>query len=70
MSSPVIYVPPEQPLVDVINLMAEKNIHKIPVVEFGKVAGIVTTTNLLRIFSMSTSEEMQNMYHRLLDKIR
>jgi len=67
MSSPVIYVPPEQPLVDVINLMIEKNIHKIPVVEYGKAVGIVTPASFLRLFSASTNKEMQNMNRRFLD---
>ena len=62
MSSPVIYVSPEQPIADVIKLMAKNAIRKIPVIENGKACGIVTTTNLLRLFSTSTSEEMEEMY--------
>jgi len=62
MSSPVIYVSPEQPIADVIKLMIKNKIRKIPVIEYDKVRGIVTTTNLLRLFSTSTSEEMKKMY--------
>ena len=62
MSSPVICVSPEQPIGDVIKLMTKNSIRKIPVVENGKACGIVTTANLLRLFSRSTSEEMKEMF--------
>jgi len=69
MSSPVLHASPDHSVLDVVDLMAQKNIRRIPVIEDGKVVGIITGTNFLRLFSRCTDEEMKNMYQRFLEKI-
>ena len=69
MSSPVIHVSPNQSVVDVIDHMSKKNIRRIPVVENGKVVGIITGTNFLRLFSRCTDKDMKNLYQRFLERI-
>ncbi len=50
MSSPVIYVVPNQSVADIIDIMANKEIRKIPVIDNGKVVGIISGTEFLRLF--------------------
>ena len=48
MSSPLITIGPEQPLREALNLMYEKNIRRVFVVEDGKIIGRVTQTGACR----------------------
>lgn len=47
MSKPVISVPPDMPILDALNLMRREHIRRTPVIKDGKLAGIVSTTDLL-----------------------
>jgi CBS domain-containing protein len=48
MSTPVTTVNPVDEVVFVFRLMAEKNIRRLPVVDGGRLVGIVTERDLLR----------------------
>lgn len=48
MASEVITTTPEAPLESAVDLMSRKGIKRLPVVDGGKVVGIVTRTDLLR----------------------
>ncbi len=48
MSTPAISVDPEGELVDAARLMLEEKVGSLPVVEHGRVVGIITETDLLR----------------------
>ncbi|MGI0061769.1 MAG: CBS domain-containing protein, partial [Nitrosotalea sp.] len=52
MSTPLIMIDPEETLWELAELMKQKQIHKVPVVEHGKLVGIVTATDLTRICSL------------------
>jgi len=69
MSSPVIHVASNQSVADVIDLMANKEIRKIPVIDSGKVVGIVTGTEFLRLFVQSNDEELQKVYQQYLKRV-
>lgn len=45
-------VPPEEPLVSVVSVMALRKLGSAVIVESGKVAGIFTTTDALHAFAM------------------
>lgn len=47
MSSPVITVKPETPIMEALDLMRNRNIRRMPVVRDGKMVGIVSATDLL-----------------------
>lgn len=47
MSSPVITVKPETPIMEALDLMRNRNIRRMPVVRDGKMLGIVSATDLL-----------------------
>ncbi len=48
MSSPLITIPPETDLRDAINLMTERRIKKLPVVEDGNLRGLLSITDVVR----------------------
>ena len=47
MSQPIITVLPTSPVPEALNLMREKYIRRLPIVENGKLLGIVTNQDLL-----------------------
>ena len=49
MTTPVITVTPETPVQEAARIMAEKKIGGLPVVQAGKVVGIITETDLFRV---------------------
>jgi CBS domain-containing protein len=49
MSREVITVPPTAPVVDALRIMSHNDIGRIPVVQDGKVVGIVTRTDILKV---------------------
>ena len=69
MSSPVIHVSPEQSVADVIDIMANKEIRKVPVIDNGKVIGIVTGTEFLRLFVQATDKDMQQAYQQYVKRV-
>jgi len=48
MTQPAICVAPDTPLTDVVRLMERHRVKRLPVVEQGKLAGLVTRADLLR----------------------
>jgi len=69
MSSPVIHVSPEQSVADVIDIMANKEIRKVPVIDNGEVIGIVTGTEFLRLFVQATDKDMQQAYQQYAKRV-
>ena len=69
MSSPVIHVSPNQSVADIIDIMANKEIRKIPVIDNGKVVGIVSGTEFLRLFARATDDDMKKAYQRYVKRI-
>lgn len=69
MSSPVFYVTPFQTITEVIQLMAKKNIRRIPVIRDDIPIGIVTATDLVRLFSSCSGEEIKEIYEQFIKRI-
>jgi CBS domain-containing protein len=57
MSSPVIHILADESVVNAADLMEKKKIRKIPIFQNGRVAGIITATDLVRFFRFSAIEE-------------
>jgi len=49
MSEPPVTITPDETMIDAIRMMSDKKIRRLPVVSDGKLAGIVTERDLLRI---------------------
>lgn len=69
MSSPVIHVSPNQSVADIIDIMANREIRKVPVIDNGRVVGIVSGTEFLRLFVQSTDEDIKKIYQQYVKRI-
>ncbi len=69
MSHPLIGVDPEESVWTVADLMYARGVKKIPVIDGDTVVGIITATDLVNQFAVSTEEDMKNMYYQSLAKI-
>jgi Zn-dependent protease/predicted transcriptional regulator len=49
MTKEIITLPPEAPVIDALRIMSAKDIGRIPVVADGKILGIVTRTDILKV---------------------
>lgn len=69
MSKPVITIPPEMPIIEALNLMKREHIRRAPVLQDGKLVGIVSDKDLLNASpSPATSLSVWEMNY-LLSKI-
>lgn len=69
MSSPIIHVTPTASIMDVADLMAKKKLRKIPVIDGFQVVGIITSTDLLNLFTLLTEDDFKNLYKNYLRNI-
>ncbi len=69
MSSPLTHISSNQSVADVIDIMANKDIRKIPVIDEGRVIGIVTGTEFLRLFVQASDEDMQQAYKQYVKRV-
>jgi acetoin utilization protein AcuB len=69
MSAPVISVPPTMPISEALNLMRRENIRRAPVIQDGKLVGIISETDLLNASpSQATSLSVWELNY-LLSKV-
>jgi len=61
MSSPLITISPSGTASELAELMKEKNIHKVPVIEGNQLVGIVTATDLIRKCIIDSGLEMRQI---------
>ena len=66
MSSPLITIDPEETVWEASELMKEKTIHKLPVKENGKIVGILTTTDIVKISSVGSDSQMRKICDQIL----
>ena len=55
MTSDVVWMTPETPLAEVAAAMSQERFHRVPIVENGKVIGIITSLDLLSEFALATN---------------
>jgi CBS domain-containing protein len=56
MSAPAVTISPKRPVHEAARLMVAENVNRLPVVEKGKLAGIVTRADIVRAFTRSDTE--------------
>lgn len=69
MSSPIVHVSPNTSIMDVADLMVRKKLRKIPVIDGLNVVGIITSTDLLNLFTLLTEDDFKNLYKNYLRNI-
>lgn len=62
MSSPVIHVTPDESIIKVAEIMESKNIRRLPILDQGKVVGIISTTDLAILFSMCYEDDLRKIF--------
>ena len=70
MSSPLITIDSEETIWEASELMKEKSIHKLPVKENEQIAGIVTTTDIVKISSVGSDSEMRRICDQILLRMK
>jgi CBS domain-containing protein len=61
MGTPVITVPPQQPVSDCLRLMTEHRVRHLPVLENGKLVGIVSIGDLVNWVISAQSATIDNL---------
>ncbi|MDE1727691.1 MAG: CBS domain-containing protein [Thaumarchaeota archaeon] len=70
MSTPLVMIDPDESLWELAEMMKQKQIHKVPVVENGKLVGIVTATDLTRICSLGSDSEMRRICTEIIARMQ
>ena len=69
MSSPIISVISDDSILKAVELMLEKRIHKIPIIDNEKIQGIVSATDLMVILSMLNENQIYSAVKGQIEKI-
>lgn len=71
MSSPLIVINSDETVWELAELMKQRRIHKVPVVnEEGRLVGIATSTDLTRICSVGSESEMRKICDQILLRMK
>ena len=70
MSSPLITINPDETVWELAQLMKVKRIHKVPVIDKGKLIGIATSTDLTRLCSIGSDSEMKRICEQILLRMK
>ena len=69
MSSPLISINSDETVRMAADLMHDRRIRKIPVIDDGKVVGIITATDIVNLLAVSVEEDIRDMYFHSIAKI-
>ncbi len=69
MSSPIISVTSDNSILKAVELMLEKRIHKIPIIDNEKIQGIISATDLMTILSMLNEKQIYSAVKGQIEKI-
>jgi predicted transcriptional regulator len=68
MSQPLIHIHPEESIIDVTKIMTYKNIHKLPVIINDEILGMISSSDIVVIFSMLKNESLAEIFRAYLHK--
>lgn len=69
MSSPLFSINSDEPIRIAADLMHDRGIRKLPVIDDGKVVGIITATDIVNLLAVSVEDDMRDMYFHSVAKI-
>jgi CBS domain-containing protein len=70
MSSPLIVISPEETVWELASLMKTRRIHRVPVVDKGRLIGMASTADLTRLCSIGSDSEMSRMCEQILLRMK
>ena len=70
MSSPLITINHEETVWEASEVMKERKIHKLPVEDAGKIVGIITTSDIVKISSVGSDSEMRKICDQILMRMK
>jgi len=69
MSSPLFSINSDESVRIAADLMHERKIRKLPVIDDEKVVGIITATDIVNLLAVSVEDDMRDMYFHSVAKI-
>ena len=69
MSSPLFSINSDETIRIAADLMHDRGIRKLPVIDDGKVVGIITSTDIVNLLAVCVEEDMRDMYFHSVAKI-
>ena len=69
MSSPLFSIGSDETVRTAADLMHDRKIRKLPVIDDGKVVGIITSTDIVNLLAVCVEEDMRDMYFHSVAKI-
>ncbi len=70
MSFPLITSNPDDTVWEVAEIMKKNKIHKVPVEDNGKLVGIITASDLVKLCSMGSDSEMRHIADSILVRLK
>ena len=70
MSFPLITSKPDDTVWEVAEIMKKNKIHKVPVEDNGKLVGIITASDLVKLCSMGSDSEMRHIADSILVRLK
>ena len=69
MSSPLVSISSDETVRTAGDLMHDRKVRKLPVINNGNVVGIITATDIVNLLAVSVEEDMRDMYFHSVAKI-
>jgi signal-transduction protein with cAMP-binding, CBS, and nucleotidyltransferase domain len=70
MSSPLIVINPDDTVWDLAQLMKTRRIHRVPAVKDSRLVGMVTTSDVVRLCSIGSDDEMSKITEQILLRMK
>jgi CBS domain-containing protein len=70
MSSPLIVINPDDSVWDLAQLMKTRRIHRVPAVKDNRLVGMVTTSDIVKLCSMGSDDEMSKITEQILLRMK
>ena len=69
MSSPLFSISSDEPIRTAADLMHDRGIRKLPVIDDEKVVGIITATDIVNLLAVCVEDDVRDMYFHSVVKI-
>ncbi len=70
MSSPLIVINPDDSVWELAQLMKTRRIHRVPAVKDNRLVGMVTTSDIVRLCSVGSDDEMNKITEQILLRMK